>query len=164
MTQFVSTIVLLTGVLGNIVTSSFVSECQEPRHSRPKPQSYRESKLNPVSPRTPLQEGSKEEIIASCKKLPATVKAEEITVGGVNLLCLSADSGSGKYIVLALVYTKSGDKWKLIYYRAADGKYVDIKFLPKGHDSIQVLGGVASTKNNHFKVTYKVLHTVMAVH
>ena len=160
MIQSVNIIVLLIGVLLSITMSARACKDQGTSQGKPTAHEYRENKLNPVSPLSPLKNGSKEQIIAYYTKWPATVKAELIAIEGVNVLCLSVDTGSGKQIVSAFIYTKSGDKWSLLYQRDADAKCIDIKFSVKGRESIQILGAVVSTKNHHYKVIYKVLHTV----
>ncbi len=117
--------------------------------------------MNAMNSFDPIREGSKEQIIAYYKKIPASVKSEIIAVEDMNLLCLSVDTGSGRQIISALVYMTKDGKWTLLHHRKADGEYIDVRFSVKEHSALQIMGGVIAKKKGQPIVIYRPVDTVL---
>lgn len=94
-----------------------------------------------------MQARTKQEIMAFYQKLPVThVTENEFTIGGKPLLCVTADTGSGGYILTALIYVFKDAEWLLAYQKFAGHGIVTLKFAAKGDSGVDILGAAMIVK------------------
>ena len=161
MIKSVSMITLFTAVFFGITTNGVLCEGQQAEPRTAEAQNVGSKKPKPVNSLAPLREGSKNQIIAYYKKIPATVEAKIIEVKDTNLLCLSIDTGSGKYIISVFVYAGKEGRWTLFHYRQASGDCIGVGFSMKDHHNLQVRGWFVSKKKGQLKYISKVVDTVL---